>query len=109
MAPPDRLEPVYKKDERTCIDPHKTEYLKATSPAARKSIVQAQILPSLFEYWARIGQEVPDEKMAEKRDVSFLCFAIFCFAIIFRLLNVKHRNFCHGFGITGVSRKSNHN
>jgi hypothetical protein len=72
MAPPDHLEPVYNKDERICIDPHKTEYLKATSPAARKIIVQAKILPSLFEYWARIGEEVPDEKMTEKRDVSFL-------------------------------------
>lgn len=53
---------VYNQEERTVIDQYKTQYMEATSPAARKDIAQMQIFPSLFNHWARIGEVIdPDE------------------------------------------------
>jgi hypothetical protein len=80
-TPAGRVQRVYKDDERHCIDPYKTEYLNATTPTARKLIVQAKILPDLFEHWARIGQEVPNDKMAKRRDVTQVNFRVLLYLI----------------------------
>jgi hypothetical protein len=53
---------VYNQEERTVINQFKSQYMEASSPAARKDIAQMQIFPSLFNYWARIGETIdPDE------------------------------------------------
>jgi hypothetical protein len=71
-APAGRHERVYSKEERLLIDPFKTEYLEANSPAARKAIVQTKILQPLFEYWEKIGEKVPTDKMEQRSDVTIL-------------------------------------
>ena len=63
-------EQVYDEHERKFIDPFKTDDLNATSPAGRKLVVQSEILPPLFQYWAKVDRAVPDEEMADKRDVT---------------------------------------
>jgi hypothetical protein len=61
--PVGRLTRVYNAQERAAIDPFKTEYLAATTPAARKTIAQVHILPALFNYWTSIGQVIDDNEM----------------------------------------------
>ena len=71
-APAGRLERVYSKEERLLIDPFKTEYLEANSPAARKAIVLTKILQPLLEYWEKIGEKVSTDKMEQRSDVTIL-------------------------------------
>lgn len=75
-VPAGRRERVYDDEERKHIDPYKTEYLNAKSAAGRRTIVQNKILPDIFEYWAKIGQEVPKEAMASRSAVNSHLFFV---------------------------------
>ncbi|KAF8811080.1 hypothetical protein BYT27DRAFT_7253210 [Phlegmacium glaucopus] len=62
-GPTGRLVRVYNTQERAAINPFKTEYLNATTPAARKTIAQVYIFPTLFNYWAGIGEAIREDQM----------------------------------------------
>lgn len=68
--PSGHLTRVYNAQERSAIDPFKTQYLEATSPAARKTIAQVHIFPALFNYWSSIVEVFDDEKMYLRATVS---------------------------------------
>ena len=53
--PSGRVNRIYTAQERAAIDPFKTQYMEATSPAAQKIIAQVHILPALFNYWVSIN------------------------------------------------------
>ena len=61
--PPGHLNHVYNSQERAVIDPFKTQYIAATSAAARKTIAQVHILPTLFNHWEHIGEAVSGDQM----------------------------------------------
>ena len=54
---------VYNSQEHAVIDPFKTQYIAATSAAARKTIAQVHILPALFNHWEHIGEAVSGDQM----------------------------------------------
>lgn len=56
---------VYDEHERAVIDPFKSEYMDATTPAARKLVAQLQIFPAIFHYWESIGEKINDEERQE--------------------------------------------
>lgn len=67
-----RLRRVYNSQERSAIDPFKSDYLKATTPAGRKLIAQVHIFPALFNHWASVGIDLNDDEMKTRSDVSLI-------------------------------------
>lgn len=66
---------VYNDDERKVIDPFKDDYMKATTPAERKSIAQNLIFPALFSHWSEIGLDLNPEEENTRSDVSSIYFS----------------------------------
>jgi hypothetical protein len=60
-VPGGRLIRVFNEHERAAIDPFKSAYMEANTPAARKSIAETDILPALFAYWRSIGEQVDSD------------------------------------------------
>jgi hypothetical protein len=75
-GPTGRLVRVYNTQERAAINPFKTEYLNATTPAARKTIAQVYIFPALFNYWAGIGEAIREDQMRARTEVTFILFSL---------------------------------
>ena len=61
--PPGCLTHIYDSQECAVIDPFKTQYIEATSAAARKTIAQVHILPALFNHWECISEAVSGNQM----------------------------------------------
>jgi hypothetical protein len=78
--PVGRLIRVYNAQERAAIDPFKTEYMAATTPAARQTIAQVHILPALFNYWTSTGLIIDDDEM---RGRAVVCCRKSCQSISF--------------------------
>jgi hypothetical protein len=69
--PSGRLTRVYNAQERNVIDPFKSQYMDATSPAARKTIAKVHIFPAIFNYWSNMGQVMDDREMVLRATVCF--------------------------------------
>jgi hypothetical protein len=61
---------MYNAEERAVIDPFKSEYLNATTPAERKSIAQLQIFLKLFNHWHDNGEKFSEDEMKKRSGVS---------------------------------------
>jgi hypothetical protein len=70
--PSGRLTRVYNDQEREVIDAFKTQYLDATSPAARKTIAMVHIFPALFNYWSSIGEFIDDSEKVLRSTVCWI-------------------------------------
>jgi hypothetical protein len=64
-----RITRVYNQEERNVINQFKSPYMEATSPAARKDIAQMEIFPSLFNYWASIGEVIGTDEHKLRSEV----------------------------------------
>jgi hypothetical protein len=78
--PPGRLTRVYNPRERAVIDTFKTQYMTATSAAARKTIAQVHILPALFNHWEVIGEGVKGNEM-KGRTMVCVTIQLFTYSI----------------------------
>ena len=75
MTPPIGVrKKVYEDDERDVINPFKDDYMKATTPAERKSIAQNLIFPALFSHWSEIGVDLNPEEENRRSEVSRISF-----------------------------------
>ena len=60
---PGHLTCIYNSQECAVIYPFKTQYIEATSAAARKKIAQVHILPALFNHWEHISEAMSGNQM----------------------------------------------
>lgn len=66
---------VYNEADRAFIYKFKDGYMSSTSPASRKTFVQFEILPKLFNYWKGKGINYGKKKVLMKTNVSFKMFS----------------------------------
>jgi hypothetical protein len=90
MVPPRRPR-YYNKQERDAINPWKEEWLKMTTPGARRDLARTHIFPAIFNHWSSIGIVLSQKQQDERTEVRKEKFYIFPFLHIneYILTNIR--------------------